>query len=78
MVSQSVKRRLWSNSKSWRYFQGDGYTIGLKRNEHALSLIKKLGKYQPSQVKTGDFTQAAGCRMMQEMNVLLTAEIDFE
>ena len=49
------------------YFQGDGYTIGLKRNEHALSLIKKLGKYQSSQVKTGDFTQAAGCRMMQEM-----------
>ena len=49
------------------YFQGDGYIIGLKRNEHAISLIKKLGKYQPSQVKTGAFTQAAGYCMMQEM-----------
>lgn len=49
------------------YFQGDGYIIGLKRNEYAVSLIKRLGKYCPSQIKTGDFTQAAGCRMMKEM-----------
>lgn len=49
------------------FYQGDGYMIGLRRKENAITLIKKLGKYRSGQIQTGAFSKAAGYHIMQEM-----------
>ena len=49
------------------FYQGDGYMIGLRREENATALIKRLGKYRPSQIQVGAFSKAAGYHIMQEM-----------
>lgn len=49
------------------FFQGDGYMIGLRRKETVVSLLKRLGKYEPALVQTGDFSEATGYRLMQAL-----------
>ncbi len=48
-------------------FRGDGYMIGLRRKESVVALLKRLGKYQPSHMRVGEFSRDAGYRMMREM-----------
>lgn len=48
-------------------FQGNGYQIGLRRRENAVSLLKRLGKFSPELIRGGDFSEETGYRQMRDM-----------
>ena len=47
--------------------RGDGYSIGLRRLENAVSVMKQMERYDPSLIFTGAFSEATGRELMARL-----------